>query len=122
YLDVDRLSAAWVLGAGGGVAGFPDLAGDLRVGENTTLLVVGTDAPVTRLDLGRLARMTSAAFARTIAPANTVLDGDITFAVSTGVPPHPLSPGDLLSLGVTTRRLAEVAIRRGVSSGDSAVS
>jgi L-aminopeptidase/D-esterase-like protein len=103
-----------VLVAGKGAEGFEDVGSTLRAGENTTLVVVGTDAPLSRVDLSRVAGMASAAFARTIVPANTVFDGDITFALSTGGPPRSLSTGDLLGLGVIARRMAEKAIRRGV--------
>jgi L-aminopeptidase/D-esterase-like protein len=108
-----------LLAAGGGPGGFEDLGSNLKAGEHTTLVVVGTDAPLSRVDLSRMARMASAAFARTIAPANTVFDGDITFALSTGGPPRPLSPGDLLGLGIVARRMAEEAIRRGVRGARS---
>jgi L-aminopeptidase/D-esterase-like protein len=85
-------------------------------GTNTTLAVVATDLPLTRVDLGRLARMTSGAFPRAISPVNTPFDGDVLFAISTGDGPVGLSPGQFLSLGVVARTVTEEAIRRAVSS------
>ena len=85
-------------------------------GTNTTLAVVGTDLPLTRVDLGRLARMASGAFPRSISPVNTPFDGDVLFALSTGEGPVGLSPGQFLSLGVVARTVTEEAIRRAVSS------
>lgn len=84
-------------------------------GVNTTLLVVGTDAPVSRVDLGRLARLASGAFSRAISPVNTPFDGDVLFALSSGDAREDLRPDQLMSLGVMARILAETAIRRAVS-------
>jgi len=92
-------------------------------GAHTTLAVVATDLPVSRLDLGKLARMATAAFPRAISPVNTPFDGDVVFVVSTGEVAlggengGTLSPENLLSLGVTARIALEDAIRRAVSVG-----
>jgi L-aminopeptidase/D-esterase-like protein len=98
-----------------GTGGFPGHPSGPRVGENTSLLVVGTDAPVSRLDLGRLARMAAAAFPRALSPVNTPFDGDIVFALSSAPAESPsdLPPAKLLSLGIRARQVAETAIRRG---------
>jgi L-aminopeptidase/D-esterase-like protein len=108
-----------LLGAGEGSAGFAEAVRQLRAGENTTLLVVGTDAPLSRQDLARLARMASTALPRAIVPVNTPLDGDITFALSTADATSYFSPAELSSLGVRARWLAEEAIRRGASFGEA---
>jgi L-aminopeptidase/D-esterase-like protein len=84
-------------------------------GTNTTLVVIGTDLPLSRIDLGRLARLASGALARAISPVNTPFDGDVLFALSSGDSRDDLPPGQLLSLGVTAREVAERAIRRAVS-------
>jgi len=84
-------------------------------GTNTTLVVVATDLSLSRLDLGRLARMTSSAFPRVISPVNTPFDGDLSFALSTGQPEKPLPPQELLALGVLARELTEEAVRRAVT-------
>ena len=83
-------------------------------GTNTTLAVVATDLPLSRVDLGRVAKMASAAFPRAISPVNTPFDGDVVFALSTGSDPVSTPPNDLLSLGVVARALTEEAIRRAV--------
>lgn len=51
---------------------------------NTTLVVVGTDAPLDRAQCRRLAELGHDAIARSIRPAHTMYDGDVVFAVSTG--------------------------------------
>ena len=87
-------------------------------GTNTTLVVVATDLPLSRVDLGRLAKMASTAFPRAISPVNTPFDGDLVFSLSTGDSDAPLSPSGLLALGVVARELTEKAIRRAVATGD----
>lgn len=104
-----------------GPGGFPGAAwGEGGVegptsGANTTLLVVGTDFPLSRVDLGRLARLGSGAFSRAISPVNTPFDGDVLFALSSGNSWEDLPPGQLMGLGVMARKVAETAIRRAVS-------
>lgn len=108
---------------GEGPGGFGDAAqgeegrvdGGLLPGTNTTLVVVGTELPLSRVELGRLAGMASGAFPRAISPVNTPFDGDILFCLSSGMEPQPISPGELLALGVVARELVEEAIRRAVS-------
>jgi len=85
-------------------------------GTNTTLVVVGTDLPLSRTDLGRLARMATAALPRSISPVGTPFDGDVLFALSTGGEAPNLPPADLLALGVLARTMTEGAIRRAVSA------
>lgn len=61
-------------------------------GENTTLLVVATETPMTRSDLGRVIVRAHDAMGSCIRPAHTRFDGDICFAVScapTGVTAQP---------------------------------
>ncbi|MFC1791929.1 P1 family peptidase, partial [Gemmatimonadota bacterium] len=83
-------------------------------GTNTTLAVVATDLPLSRVELGGLARMASGAFSRAISPVNTPFDGDAIFALSTGEGPSPLPPHELLGLGVAARTVLEEAVRRAV--------
>jgi L-aminopeptidase/D-esterase-like protein len=85
-------------------------------GTNTTLVVVGTDSPLSRTDLGRLARMAAAGFPRAISPVNTPFDGDVLFALSSGAEAPDLPSGDLLGLGVMARTVAEESIRRAVAA------
>ncbi len=52
--------------------------------QNTTLLVVATDARLDRIGAARLARAASAGMLRALRPAPTLYDGDVAFALSTG--------------------------------------
>jgi L-aminopeptidase/D-esterase-like protein len=81
---------------------------------NTTICAVATDAPLTRTGLQTVARMGSSAIVRRIAPANTVFDGDVVFALSTSPTAQELPPGDLLTIGVATQLVLEEAILRAV--------
>ncbi len=104
------------------------------VGENTTLAVVATDAPLDREGLIRWLRVAATALPRRIDPVFTPFDGDVVFGVSTGreVPVgnnhgargeseergsdlSTLTPIELLSLGVAARETLETAILRGVA-------
>ncbi len=81
---------------------------------NTTLCVLATDAPLTRTALQMVARMGSSAVVRRIAPANTVLDGDVVFALSTSETTREFAPPELLSLGAAAQLVLEEAILRAV--------
>jgi L-aminopeptidase/D-esterase-like protein len=105
----------------------PDFGDDSAVGEgspfsgwpgtNTTLAVVATDLPLSKVELGKLARIASTAFPRAITPVHTPFDGDLLFALSTGAEDGPIPPDRLLGLGVVARELTEEAIRRAVTQG-----
>lgn len=78
------------------------LAADLRAGEHTTLVVVATDAALSRPELGRLAVRSQDALAVCLRPAHTALDGDLTFAVSCGeidAPAHDLAEAAFVATG-----------------------
>ena len=55
-----------------------------RIGENTTLVVVATNARMAKADVNRVALMADAGIARAVTPAHTLADGDTVFAVATG--------------------------------------
>jgi len=118
----DFLNTDTHLLAGDSPGGFGDatqgdrgsMEGHLLPGTNTTLVVVGTDIPLSRVDLGRLAGLAAGAFSRAISPVSTPFDGDILFCLSSGLDPEPISPGELMALGVAARELVEEAIRRAV--------
>ena len=82
--------------------------------SNTTLCVIATDAPLSRIALQTVARMGSSAIVRRIAPANTVFDGDVVFAVSTSGTVEEMSPPELLSIGTAAQLALETAIIRAV--------
>ena len=74
-------SAALV--AGGSARGrFADAAAPGNGLGNTTLAVVATSAPLSRLELSQVARAATAAFYRRITPAGTSFDGDVVFAIA----------------------------------------
>ncbi len=52
--------------------------------QNTTLVVVATDALLDKLGASRLARMAASGMLRALDPAPTLYDGDVVFALSTG--------------------------------------
>jgi len=88
-------------------------ADNARAGENTTLVVVATDAALTKPQARRLAILAQTGFARAIYPAHAPLDGDIVFAVSLGDKPvEPLY--GLTQLGMFAANVVARAIARGV--------
>ena len=80
-------------------------------GENTTLVVVATDAVLTKPQARRLAIMAQDGLARAIRPIHTPLDGDIVFAAATCAHPladpiHGLAELGALAADVTARAIA----------------
>jgi L-aminopeptidase/D-esterase-like protein len=70
------------------------LQADPGLGEQTTLVVVATDAALDRTELTRVAVRSQGALAACIRPAHTAFDGDTCFAVSCGertVAPHDVA-------------------------------
>ncbi|EAQ07599.1 P1 family peptidase [Yoonia vestfoldensis] len=53
-------------------------------GSNTTIAIVATDAPLSKVQCHRLAVTAHDGMARAIVPAHTPLDGDLVFGVATG--------------------------------------
>jgi L-aminopeptidase/D-esterase-like protein len=110
FLEADSLALSAEPGEenaqGRGEPGFP--------GTNTTLIVVATDLPLSRQDLGKVARMAASALARAISPVSTPFDGDLVFALSSASEGGALSPRDLMSLGILARDLSGESIRRAV--------
>lgn len=85
-------------------------------GGNTTLVVVGTNARLTKLEATKLAQMAQAGVMRAVSPVHTTRDGDTLFAVSTGA----VGGIDLNSLGVAAGEVVAEAIRRGVRTAKTA--
>jgi len=79
--------------------------------KNTTLAVVATNARLTKLQARKLAESGSLGMARAICPVNTMVDGDIVFALSLG----SLEAG-IDSLGVAAAEAVAEAILRAVKS------
>jgi L-aminopeptidase/D-esterase-like protein len=83
--------------------------------ENTTLVVVVTDAMLTKPQARRLAMIAHTGMARAIYPVHAPLDGDVVFAAATGKKPiDPLF--GLTELGMVAANTVARAIARGVHS------
>jgi L-aminopeptidase/D-esterase-like protein len=86
-------------------------AATIESGENTTLVVVATNASLTKDQTHRLAMMAHSGLSRTIRPSHTPMDGDSVFALSTGFRPDD---GELLALGALGARAVERSVLRAV--------
>ncbi|MGB8401624.1 P1 family peptidase [Bradyrhizobium sp.] len=82
-------------------------------GENTTLVVVVTDALLTKAQAKRLAMIAQTGMARAIYPVHAPLDGDVVFAAATGEKPVDPLLG-LTELGMVAANTVARAIARGV--------
>ena len=82
--------------------------------QATTLCVVATDAPLSRVNLSRMVRVAGTALSRRIAPVHTPFDGDLTFCVSTAPEEESISNPELLALGTAGRAALEAAIEGAV--------
>jgi L-aminopeptidase/D-esterase-like protein len=78
--------------------------------ENTTLVVVATNAGLAKPQAARLAQMASAGMARAIAPVFTPGDGDVVIALSAG-----RAGADLSALGAAAAQAVAEAIVRSVT-------
>ena len=77
--------------------------------RNTTLVVVATNARITKVQAQKLAQQGSLGMARTIFPVNTMFDGDLVFALSLGE-----LQADINTLGVAAAEAVSQAIVRAV--------
>jgi L-aminopeptidase/D-esterase-like protein len=84
------------------------------VASNTTLAVVATNAALTKVEATKLAQLAQLGVARTIYPVNTMSDGDIVVALSTG---NLRAPVD--ALGVAAAEAVSESILRAVRSAPS---
>jgi D-aminopeptidase len=82
--------------------------------ENTTLVVVATDAILTKAQAKRLAVMAQSGLSRAIYPVHTPLDGDVVFAASTSRRPLADALFGLTTLGTIAANVVARAIARGV--------
>lgn len=98
----ELLNSEAALRAGQAKAGFPGR-------HNTTLVVVATNARLSKTGAAKLAQFGSLGTARTIYPVNTMMDGDITFAFSCGT-----ENADLNVLGSAAAEAVSQAILRAV--------
>ncbi len=81
---------------------------------NTTLVVVSTDAQLSKLEAAKMAAMAQDGLARAISPVHTMFDGDVVFALSCGE-----KQADLNTLGTAAADATAQAIVRGVQMAKS---
>jgi D-aminopeptidase len=81
---------------------------------STTLVVLATDAKLTKAQCKRLAVMAQTGFARAIYPVHTPLDGDIVFAAALGERPLSEPVHALSELGMLAGNVVARAIARGI--------
>jgi L-aminopeptidase/D-esterase-like protein len=77
--------------------------------SNTTLVVVATNAAMTKVEATKLAQLASLGMARTINPVNTTGDGDLVVALSIGSMKAPVD-----SLGIAAAEAVSQSILRAV--------
>jgi len=84
-------------------------------GTNTVLVVVATDASLTKEEAQRVAKLASKGMERTISPAFTKFDGDILFALSAGD-----KSAEVSDVGAAAAEAVARAIVRGVTQAQEA--
>jgi L-aminopeptidase/D-esterase-like protein len=82
--------------------------------ENTTLVVVATNAALTKVEASKLAQLGQLGVARAINPVNTMSDGDLVVAMSSGTARAPID-----ALGVAASEAVAEAILRAVRMAPS---
>jgi L-aminopeptidase/D-esterase-like protein len=82
--------------------------------QNTTLVVVATDAHLTKSQARRLAVMAQDGLAHAIFPVHTPVDGDIVFAAATGKRPLADPTRDLIRTGAAAMQVVARAVARAV--------
>jgi L-aminopeptidase/D-esterase-like protein len=87
-----------------------------RVGENTTLVVVATNARLTKIQAQRMAMMADDGLARAINPVHTQGDGDTVFALATG---RWAGAFDLTTVGALAAEVVSEAIVRAATEARS---
>ena len=78
--------------------------------ENTTIAIVATDAALTKSECNRMATAAHDGIGRATVPAHTPMDGDLVFALSTGLRPAP----NLVQIGHAASLCLARAIARAV--------
>lgn len=76
-------------------------------GENTTLVVVATNAKLDSVQARKLAQLSQAGLTAAISPAHTMVDGDLIVALSYGE-----AKAEMISLGVAAAQAVSEAILR----------
>jgi len=89
-------------------------------GVNTTIAIVATDAPLSKVQCHRLAVNAHDGMARAIVPAHTPLDGDLVFGVSTSTAPS-LDHAGYAPIGAAAATCLSRAIARAVYNATPAL-
>jgi L-aminopeptidase/D-esterase-like protein len=89
-------------------------AGQGLVRQNTTLVVVATNAQLNKVDANRLAHVAQVGMAKTISPVNTTSDGDVVIALSAG-----MEKASIDALGVAASEAVAESILRAVRSAST---
>jgi D-aminopeptidase len=87
--------------------------------QSTTLVVVATNAILTKAQAKRLAVMAQSGLSRAVYPVHTPLDGDVVFAASTGGRPLADALLGLTTLGAVAANVVACAIARGVFTAEA---
>lgn len=87
--------------------------------QSTTLVVVATDARLSKGQARHLAVMAHDGLARAIHPVHTPLDGDIVFAAAAGQRPLNNAVYDLTAIGATGANVVARAIARAVYEAEA---
>ena len=87
--------------------------------SNTTLVVVATDAELTKPQAKRVAIMAQDGLGRAIRPVHSPFDGDSVFVMATGQKPLSDPVAGLATLGMFAADCATRAIARGVYEAES---
>ena len=87
--------------------------------SNTTIGVIATDAPLTKVEANKLAQIGHDGIAIAIRPCHTVVDGDVLFALSTSDDKNKAGQANMLQLGVIATQVISEAIVRAVTQANS---
>lgn len=107
--DGTLLDARKLLRAGGTRPG--------RVGENTTIGVVATNARLTKVEAQKIAQMAHDGYARAISPVHTPADGDTIFSLATGTWDGQASYGTIGALAAEV--MADAIVRAATQASAS---
>jgi D-aminopeptidase len=88
-------------------------------GANTTLVIVATDAILTKAQANRLAVMAQTGMSRAVYPVHSPLDGDTLFAAATGRRPLADPVFALTELGALAANVVARAIARGIFAAET---
>lgn len=103
--EFSNAAASLMRGEGGGAAG----------PTNTTLVVVATNAQLTKVEATKLAQLAQHGMVRAISPVHTTGDGDVVIALSLGDKRAPVT-----ALGVAAAEAVATAIVRSVKAAHTA--